>query len=89
MVEGERVVGRLLDLESVEVMLQALADDAIVFLRLNEALRRSWVSLDTRRIYQKAFETICREAMREVAGAGQRKPWSGRRDRRLVRKGRH
>lgn len=69
---GECLVGHLQDLESVDAILEALAADAVVFLRLDEALRQSWASADRRRPYQDAFEAVCREAMRTAADAAQR-----------------
>lgn len=69
---GERLVGHLLDLESMDTILDALAADAVVFLRLDEALQQSWASLDRRRLYQDAFEAVCLEAMRAAADAAQR-----------------
>lgn len=71
-VEGERIVGHLLDLADIQAVLEALVADVVEFLRLDEALRRSWMSLEVRRAYQEAFETACRDAMREVGDAGQR-----------------
>lgn len=69
---GEQLAGHLLDLESVEAILEALAADAVVFLRLDEALQQSWASADRRRQYQDAFEAVCWEAMRAAADAAQR-----------------
>lgn len=69
---GEQLAGHLLDLESVDAIMDALAADAVVFLRLDEALQRSWASADRRRPYQDAFEAVCWEAMRAAADAAQR-----------------
>lgn len=69
---GERLVGHLLDLESLDAILEALAADAVVFLRLDEALQASWTSIDRRGPYQDAFEAVCQEVMRATADAEQR-----------------
>jgi len=69
---GERLAGHLLDLETVEDMLALLAAEAVVFLRLDEALQQSWVSVEGRRSYQDAFDAICSAAMRASADAAQR-----------------
>lgn len=70
-VEGGKVVGHLLDLADIEAVLQALGADAVVFLRLDEALQRAWLAAGTRKAYQEAFEVICQEAIRAAADAGQ------------------
>ncbi len=68
-VEGERLAGHLLDLADIEAVLEVLSADAVVFLRLDEALRRVRVSADRRRTYQEAFEAICLDAVRVAADA--------------------
>lgn len=69
--EGDRITGHLLDLADVETVLQALGADTVVFLRLDEALRRVWAPTEARQRYQKAFEAICQEAMRTAVDAAQ------------------
>lgn len=69
--EEDKLVGHLLQLADVEAMLVALGSESVIFLRLDEALRRAWASADRRRHYQNAFEAICREAMRTAAEAAQ------------------
>lgn len=71
MVEGDRITGHLLDLADVEAVLRVLGEDAVIFLRLDEALRRSWATSEHRRPYQRAFEAICHEAMRAAAASAQ------------------
>lgn len=70
-VEGDRVVGHLLDLASIEAVLHALGEDAVVFLRLDEVLRKKWASLELRGRYQEIFRGACLEEIRELADAGQ------------------
>ncbi|SDW84826.1 helix-turn-helix transcriptional regulator [Lysobacter enzymogenes] len=72
MLVGEQLTGHLLDLESVEAILEAMAANTVIFLRLEEALQQSWASDDLRRPYQNAFEAVCREAVRAAADAAQR-----------------
>lgn len=71
-VDGDRILGHLLDLANIEAVIKAMAADAMIFLRLDEALRRAWVEADRRRPYQEIFEAICREEMRTAADAMQR-----------------
>lgn len=60
-VEGDRITGHLLDSVDIEAMLEVLAADSVIFLRLDEALRRAWASADRRRLYQETFEAVCRK----------------------------
>lgn len=71
-VEGDRITGHLLDEADVEAMQQVLGEDAVIFLRLDEALGQAWKSADVRNTYRKSFETICQQAVREAAAAAQR-----------------
>ena len=71
-VEGDRVLGHLLDSEDAEALLEALRIDVVVFLRLDEVLLMNWRSLDRHRFYQKAFIAACTSAMQAVDSATQR-----------------
>lgn len=71
-VEGERLAGHLLDLADIEAVLKALSADAVVFLRLDEALRRAWASADRRRLYQETFEAVCQKTICVADAAAQR-----------------
>lgn len=71
-VEGVRITGHLLDLENVEAVLQALQQDALLFLRLDEALRGVWLSADHRRPYQDSFKAICLATIQTAEAADQR-----------------
>lgn len=55
-VEDDRLAGHLLDSADIEEVLRVLGEDAVVFLRLDEALRRIWTSAGARRPYQETFE---------------------------------
>ncbi|MDH5824194.1 helix-turn-helix domain-containing protein [Luteimonas sp. RD2P54] len=70
--EDSRLVGHLMDLGSAEAVLDTLDADAVVFLRLDEALLRAWSSVDLRRGYQEVFEAICGEIVQTTAAALQR-----------------
>lgn len=69
---GDKITGHLLDLSDVEAVLQVLGADAVIFLRLDEALARAWAETGMRGGYQEAFERVCRQAMRAAADAAQR-----------------
>lgn len=71
-IEGDCVAGHLLDLADVEAVLEVLAANAAVFLRLDEALLRHWVSANRRLPYQEAFTAICQSAMQAADSAAQR-----------------
>lgn len=71
-IDGERILGHLLDLDDIEAVLDALSAEAIVFLRLDEALQWVWVSRDLRSTYQEAFASIARGTMQELEDAAQR-----------------
>lgn len=47
--------GHLLDAESVDAVLRALSDDAVVFAPLHEALRETWANMGARRAYEAVF----------------------------------
>lgn len=70
-VEGDRIVGHLLDLEGIGALLQALEVDAIVFLRLDEALGREWGSSQARQRYLEMFRAICRTAIKAAEASAQ------------------
>ena len=71
-VDGERILGHLLDLDDIEAVLDALGAETIVFLRLDEALRQVWASSELRLNYQEAFASIARGTMQELEDAAQR-----------------
>lgn len=70
-VEDDRVVGHLLDLDSIEAVLQALEVDAVVFLRLDEVLHRNWASSERRRAYLETFMATCRSSVDYAAAFAQ------------------
>lgn len=70
-VEGDTILGHLLDLESIEAVLQALEVDAVVFLRLNEVLHRSWASSGMRRTYLETFRSTCQSSVDYAAAFAQ------------------
>jgi hypothetical protein len=69
LVENDRILGHLMDLEDIEAVLRALGADNVVFLRLDEALRLSWVGAALRASYQEVFERICLQALSDAAAA--------------------
>lgn len=71
-VDGERILGHLLNLDGIEAVLDALGAEAIIFLRLDEALRWLWASSELRLSYQEAFASIARRTMQELEDAAQR-----------------
>lgn len=71
-VDGDRIIGHLLDLPDVEAVLKVMGEDEVIFLRLDEALLQGWSSVDLRRIYQEEFEAICGQMVRATDAALQR-----------------
>lgn len=65
-VKDDRIIGHLLDLPDIETTLRVLGNDALIFLRLDEALGQEWTS-GARSAYQKAFEFVSRLAI-QAAG---------------------
>lgn len=72
LVDGEVILGHLMDLEDIETALETLSADAVIFLRLDEALQRTWASADRRRHFQVAFEAICQKTICAADAAAQR-----------------
>lgn len=68
-VEGDRITGHLLDLADIDVVLQVLNVNEVVFLRLDEALRRRWLPESKRESYGESFDRICSETMQAVRDA--------------------
>jgi hypothetical protein len=71
LVENDRIVGHLMDLEDIDTVLLALGADTVVFLRLDEALRQSWADAALRASYQEVFERIRLQALSDAAAAAQ------------------
>lgn len=71
-IEGDCVSGHLLDSADVEAVLEVLAANTVVFLRLDEALLKPWASAKLRLPYQEAFTAICRSATLAADSAAQR-----------------
>jgi len=58
-VTGEgKICGHLSDAESVDDVLRALSDDAVVFAPLNRALREAWSDVSARRAYEAVFDGL-------------------------------
>lgn len=70
--EAHRVAGHLLDLTSIEAMLEALANDAVAFLRLDEALGERWASPALRVHYAAQFRQILADTLAGMDAAGER-----------------
>lgn len=70
--DGERVVGHLLDAESIEAALDLLAEMDIRYLRLDEALLERWISVGARRVYEAHFTSAIEAASADIDSARQR-----------------
>jgi len=70
--DGDRVVGHLLDLDSIEALLEALRDEAVQFLRLEEALALRWQNVELRKRYQAVLSDICFQAIATTKAAIER-----------------
>jgi hypothetical protein len=68
---GGLLVGHLLDLKDINDALEALATNEVIFLRLDEALRRAWVARQLRSIYQEGFASISQATTQELEDAAQ------------------
>ncbi|MGA6538022.1 hypothetical protein ACPEH7_07780 [Stenotrophomonas sp. NPDC101269] len=64
--------GHILDAESVDAVLRALSDDAVVFATLNEALREAWSNMPARRAYEAVFDDLVEHERAAIKAAGER-----------------
>ncbi len=67
-----KIRGHLLDAESVDVVLRALSDEAVVFAPLTEALREAWANMAARRAYEAAFGELVEQERAAIKAAGDR-----------------
>lgn len=71
--KGDRLFGHLLDTADAEAVLQLLSDDAVIFLRIDEALQCDWASPEQRMPYQALFEALCLDAVRKAQAVGEQR----------------
>jgi hypothetical protein len=64
--------GHILDAESIDAVLRALSDDAVVFATLNEALREAWSNMPARRAYEAVFNDLVEHERAAIKAAGER-----------------
>ena len=64
--------GHILDAESVNAVLRALSDDAVVFAPLNEALREAWSNMPARRAYEAVFDDLVEHERPAIKAARER-----------------
>ncbi|WP_313244652.1 hypothetical protein [Stenotrophomonas rhizophila] len=64
--------GHILDAESVDAVLRALSEEAVVFAPLNEALREAWSNMPARRAYEAVFNDLVEHARVAIKAAGER-----------------
>ncbi|WP_099540137.1 hypothetical protein [Stenotrophomonas maltophilia] len=64
--------GHILDAESIDAVLRALSDDAVVFATLNEALREAWSNMPARRAYEAVFDDLVEHERAAIKAAGER-----------------
>jgi hypothetical protein len=66
-----RIHGHLLDAGDIEIVLDLLEAELIEFLRIDEALARSWKSTQARNPYEGAFLSILRQSENLVRSAAE------------------
>lgn len=71
--KGDRLIGHLMDSADAEAVLQLLSDDAVIFLRIDEALQCDWASQEQRMPYQALFEALCLDAVRKAQAVGEQR----------------
>jgi len=67
-----KIRGHLLDAESVDVVLRALSDEAVVFAPINEALREAWANVPARRVYEGVVDDLWALERAAIKAAGER-----------------
>lgn len=53
-----KIRGHILDAESIDAVLRALSDEAVVFAPINEVLREAWANLAARMAYEAIFDEL-------------------------------
>lgn len=61
-----------MDAESVDVVLRALSDEAVVFAPINEALREAWANMPARRVYEGVVDDLWALERAAIKAAGER-----------------
>lgn len=67
-----KIRGHILDSESIDAVLRALSDEAVVFAPLTEALREAWANMAARRAYEAAFGELVEQERAAIKAAGDR-----------------
>ncbi|QHB70620.1 hypothetical protein [Stenotrophomonas sp. 364] len=67
-----KIWGHLWDAESVDDVLRALSEEAVVLVPLHEALREAWSNMPARRAYEAVFDDLVEHECAAIKAAGQR-----------------
>ena len=67
-----KILGHLLDAESVDAVVRALSDEAVVFVPINEALRQAWSNMRARRAYEAVLDELLEHERAAIKAAGER-----------------
>lgn len=69
---GRQIQGHLLDAESIDAVLRALSDEAVVFSPINEVLKEPWSDVSARRVYEAMFDELVAHERAAIKAAGER-----------------
>lgn len=67
-----KIRGHILDAESIDAVLRALSDEAVVFAPINEALREAWANMPARRVYEGVVDDLWALERAAIKAAGER-----------------
>lgn len=67
-----KIWGHIMDAESVDDVLRALSDEAVVLAPLNEALREAWANMPARRLYERVVDDLWAQERAAINAAGER-----------------
>jgi len=67
-----KIHGYLMAADSVDAVLHALSDEAVVFAPINQALREAWSDMPARRAYDAAFDDLVEHERAAIKAARER-----------------